>query len=527
VTMFRRVNATSLPIVAPNFRRPATYVAPLRNLIPPIARASDAGKGVSPSNSVLGPIVPPPPVPPIVGPFGGSLSFDRFYDLSAEPVGQWLDITGVDSLSAGTGDFTVEWWQFLDSFDEIPSLEFPRAFWFGNSDTEDLKLAVSLESISGDSRIVYVWTSEDTYDTPTVKIDNRWAHFAIVRLSGVIKVYLNGSSIATFNDTSDVTATGADARLYIGSKPIPGSDEIFEGYITNFRWTNAAVYTTNFAVPFGDLAVLPETKLLLLTNTAPTAFDNVGSAAVTVGTSAIAPVWSTEIPNIITGSLQFIPSAEPPTSQWLTISQNSGTPLSFGTGDFTVEWWQNLAVDPANVTPWIFNLVDTTLVNPTVLGARFARVPEVANSFDVFFDNVSYSFNIDISAFENTWVHVAIVRNSGDVTIYFNGQSFNAFTDSFDVSVPQSGFLLVGTPYQPEGSDSLLNGRITNFRWTAAALYNDDVFPPPYGNLPVTNDTVLLLKAETASAAFAYEGSGDLTVTPTSNPPTWSSSAPS
>lgn len=52
-TAFLRVNATSLPLVAPNLRRPASYGYVPRQVIAPITRASEAAKGASPSTSVL------------------------------------------------------------------------------------------------------------------------------------------------------------------------------------------------------------------------------------------------------------------------------------------------------------------------------------------------------------------------------------------------------------------------------------------------------------------------------------------
>lgn len=52
-TAYLRVNATNIAPVAPNLRRPASYAYAPRQVIPPVARASEAARGASPSTSVL------------------------------------------------------------------------------------------------------------------------------------------------------------------------------------------------------------------------------------------------------------------------------------------------------------------------------------------------------------------------------------------------------------------------------------------------------------------------------------------
>jgi hypothetical protein len=51
VTRFRRVNATTL--VDPTKKSPV-FLAPLKNVIPSVLRASDVGQDITPTRSVLG-----------------------------------------------------------------------------------------------------------------------------------------------------------------------------------------------------------------------------------------------------------------------------------------------------------------------------------------------------------------------------------------------------------------------------------------------------------------------------------------
>ena len=288
VTNYLRVNATSLTPVAPNLRRPGTYAYTPRQVIPPITRASVAGKGASPGNTVLktygGPSSPAPSPPVVVGPFGGSLYFDTFYDPSSNPVSAWLRIEQT-TLSPGTGDFTISWWQYLDT---NGYKEFPRAFCLG-----DDTLQVSFEGPGGE-RDLLVWVNGTSYSMGLVVIDASWAHVAVVRKDGVLTAYVNGiAEPDTHTVTENITTTG---DLFIGARTNVSVDqeELFEGYMTNFCWiTGYAVYTENFTPPMGNIDAVPGTQLLLLANSKSTYLDN-SAGTVTINNSGV--FWDNNVP---------------------------------------------------------------------------------------------------------------------------------------------------------------------------------------------------------------------------------------
>jgi hypothetical protein len=295
VTMFRRVNATNLPLVAPNLRRPGSYVAPLRNLIPPIARASVAGKGASPSNSVLG-VPTTPPTPPPGDPITGSILFTPQLDVSDIVVGDFL-VIGQDEtapLEFGTGDFTIEWTQYFTG-------TAPQATPFS---FDILLLGLTIEPVPepGTGHALYLWI--DGVEPPAIGIDesgnglnilNTWVTIAIVRSGATIKVFFNGNLIGTM--TSDFNI-GSENPLVIGAQsnnPVP--NELFEGNITNFRWVvGHALYSSNYVPSTDNLPNVSGTALLLHAKTEDTFLvDSSNTSGIVV--SNVGAEWSSNVPS--------------------------------------------------------------------------------------------------------------------------------------------------------------------------------------------------------------------------------------
>jgi hypothetical protein len=72
-----------------------------------------------------------------------------------------------------------------------------------------------------------------------------WYHTAVVRTSGTIKVFVDGTQvISDFTDTTDYTDRDS---LVIGG--FYSTDYLMDGYIDEFRITHKARYTSNFAAP--------------------------------------------------------------------------------------------------------------------------------------------------------------------------------------------------------------------------------------------------------------------------------------
>lgn len=78
---------------------------------------------------------------------------------------------------------------------------------------------------------------------------NAWNHIALVKAGAIIALYINGQQHGTASPTNDVTAGN---NLYVGGSmaTYSGNNSPFVGYIQEFRFTKANVYTgQTYAVP--------------------------------------------------------------------------------------------------------------------------------------------------------------------------------------------------------------------------------------------------------------------------------------
>jgi hypothetical protein len=184
----------------------------------------------------------------------GSITFngvDQYVSAPNARVTTWLP---------GTGDFTVEW--FMKKGGDS---SFPRVFALGYDTTATLGCSI-------EGGICYIWPygyGLNAAMPAEYESGANWIHVAVCRSSGVTQLFLNGVSMASVSDSSDITdAINPGFDLNIGvDDPLADFPNWWAGTLTNFRWTNSAVYTSDFTVPSAPLAQLPATKLLLLGGT--------------------------------------------------------------------------------------------------------------------------------------------------------------------------------------------------------------------------------------------------------------------
>lgn len=157
-------------------------------------------------------------------------------------VNSYLSINAGNDWAVGTGDFTIEWFGYQTS-----TAQFQRVFTV--DDYPSIDIGVSIES----STFYYWANSSFRYSSAGATTTNTWYHWAVVRQSGVTKIYRDGILLGSqFNDSNNITNT--TTNLIIGNTNTFATNAAFVGYITNFRWIKGlAVYTGNFTKPTSAL----------------------------------------------------------------------------------------------------------------------------------------------------------------------------------------------------------------------------------------------------------------------------------
>ena len=181
-------------------------------------------------------------VSPNGSPFSTSVNSYYWTAGGSVPPYYYISVPGGSGFAFGTGDYTVEWFQY-----ETDSNTFSRYFWYGATPSFGL-------SIEGASYTPYVWGGGASSLGTTSNNRNSWIHYALVRISGSVKLYRNGTqSGSTITKTTNITDT--TSTMYFGSKAGSGlASEQFGGSMTSIRvCKGVGVYTGNFTTPTSPL----------------------------------------------------------------------------------------------------------------------------------------------------------------------------------------------------------------------------------------------------------------------------------
>lgn len=139
----------------------------------------------------------------------------------------------------GTGDFTIEGFFF-------PTVDAQDSYLVSRAPSYTSLAAARIYGILHDAtnhRIV--WNGNGggvTLATPNNSVKRwLWNHFAVVRESGVIRIYVNFSMVATIADTTNYNSSTAQLLLLGGEN---GTYSLFDGFFSGFKiWKGKAAYT--------------------------------------------------------------------------------------------------------------------------------------------------------------------------------------------------------------------------------------------------------------------------------------------
>jgi hypothetical protein len=402
-----------------------------------------------------------------VSPFG-----DNWSNLFGGGVGgDTLVVTNTGS-TIGTGDFTIEGWFYFNGIG--PGTVYTLLDGRTGADTSNLMWAQegsgSWTIYNGAGSVISTgWTSS------TFK-KGQWYHIAQTRTGGESRFFVNGVRTGTIDDSSSY-----DSQQYTIGGRYAANGSNLTGYLSNFRIVaGTALYTANFTPPTEPLTNIAGT--LVLTCQSNRFADN-STNAFTITVSGTPKVTS------------FSPFAN---SKAITLAANGGsvfvngagdrltTTESLGSGDFTVEFWAYTlnAGDDA--------FFDTRTVNNSGSGLTFTAL----NSTTVRIYDSGIRLSVTGVSYLNQWVHFAVERSSGTITIYVNGTSGGSVANTTNYS--DTAFSIGDSQHYGD-----TDAYISNFRLVKGSAVYGGNFTPPTAPLTAVTNTALLLNFEDA-AIFNY-----------------------
>jgi hypothetical protein len=245
---------------------------------------------------------------------------------------------------------------------------------------------------------------------------------------------------------SDSTNVNTNNEVRIGSLS-SGFPRFFNGYISNVRVTNSAVYISALSPPVAPLTSIAG-SILLLNSANSGLIDYTGKNVLeTVETAQL----STAITKFGNASLYFDGSND-------GIFVPNGLFINFGTGNFTLEFWMyqlssagtQVILDAWNYSPLRF-LVRTS-----------------GTSLQFYGPGGDTSYTLPAT---NVWYHVAAVRNGSTFTLYVGGTSRGTWSSSDAMNASTSRWAIGGPS---EG----YNGYLDDIRITRFARYTSNFTPP-------------------------------------------------
>lgn len=157
---------------------------------------------------------------------------------------------GSNGMNFGAGNFCIEWFSYSTDSNAQSTV-----WWYGSTLSPTIGMAfedfiglININLYIGGSNLTLATVTKDTY----YKL---WTHWALVRLSGNIYLFKNGT-IANPGGTPDTTnLNDVSSTFYIGKMGASATNnQCFGGLITNLRITKGnSVYTGNFTKPNANL----------------------------------------------------------------------------------------------------------------------------------------------------------------------------------------------------------------------------------------------------------------------------------
>ena len=368
--------------------------------------------------------------------------------------------------NASTTTFTIEAFIYLNSYQTAANI-FHNPCIIGKGDVY-LNLGVN-----GSGNLIfyhYDGTIRSITGSSVIPLAT-WTYVAVTVTGGTATLYVNGTSVGS-GTWYGIQAAGQNTTSLIGRASTNASSLYINGYISNLRVSTVArtiaTPTTAYTNDANTALLTAQSNRFIDNSSSPITLTVTGSPTVV----AFSPFNPTESWSAATygGSGYFDGSGD-----YLTTTMTGQT---FGTGNFTVEFWVNplsvalsdiIDTRPGtdNAGAWCVQYDGTNLYwsgdGTNVLGVPVAQTPI------------------------GSWTHVAYTRESGTMKVWINGTQYGSSVTKTN-NYTQTRFD-IGTAVR----SYYFKGYISSLRTiTGTAVYTANFTPPTAPLTAITNTSILL-----------------------------------
>ena len=320
------------------------------------------------------------------------------------------------NVAFGTGNFTIQFWFYMTA-----AFTDNRNF-FGQSNGGGSTPKMLCYVISSNLRFEFGSLGGTALNYASSNFTtNQWYHIAYVREgtgTNELKMYVNGTQVATgqLGDTS--TCTGNFRIGQVGESESYFADDFFQGYISDFYVSKTAEYTANFTLPTSPVGNTNADTYLPMDNAG--IYDKTGNPnliTVSSGTGGT-PSANTTYTKYAAASIYFPGGGSRTSGPHLRLPSKFA---SFGATNWTHEFWMYVDSLPSSVNQGI---AGNNNANNYMSEFRLVLRTDGKLDFNAAHSSGSYDLaditsSTAISA--QTWTHVAVVRNGANITLYIDG----------------------------------------------------------------------------------------------------------
>ena len=348
----------------------------------------------------------------------------------------------------GTGDFSISGWFYPP---EVHGSGNKRIWTLGgNNNVNGLGL---LFQTNGQIRLDFPGNTT-SFGGSGPNIVDKWQHFCIRRISGTATLHLDGVQKWTqSNNTINLSATnlevGRDTSGLYGS----------HGYISDFKISTSNLEGTTVATEptssTGALVHIKGTGASIIDKSQNANLKLIGGPT---GSTTQAKFANTKSIDFGDGSQTYV----------MEVSSGAGY-----IGEFTIEFWM--------YNTYVTSTWQSLISNSYVSGSEYFRLYKNNGSGAValYHNSTSAKLTGIGTIANNTWTHVAIVRDSSnDITVYQDGISIGSYNNN-QVFGTASSPVNVGKGGVGDSTNYPMSGYIQDLRITdGLARYTANFTPP-------------------------------------------------